>query len=145
MGVKRLIRHIPGIFLDINDEDIKDIVNNIVYEKGIANGVKKTIKEWALEDIPIVSAVYKSGKYDGKKEGYTKASKEYEKKLLDQAEKFINQQKIYEEQNEEYDSLLDEYEKIIEELINKKNKTDEENEYLKQLLEKKSKLENLAI
>ncbi|NLK23793.1 MAG: hypothetical protein GX309_07410, partial [Clostridiales bacterium] len=102
-----------------------------VFDEECSDDKKERLKKVYLKYNPIANAVYKIGQNDGKKEGYTEASKEYEKKLLDQAEKFINQQKIYEEQNEEYDSLLDEYEKIIEELINKKNKTDEENEYLK--------------
>ena len=97
-------------------------------------GYKKTIKEDVTEDNPIGKAIYSSGKYDGKKEGYAEASDEYENKLLMQAEEFLNQKKDFEKERDKYEALLDEYEAEIDILTEKVNKTEAEKEYLQQLL-----------
>lgn len=114
-----------------------------VFDEECSDDKKERLKKVYLKYNPIANAVYKIGQNDGKKEGYTEASNEYEKKLLEQAKEFINQKNIYEEQKEEYESLLDEYEKIIEELTNKTDRTEEENKDLQQLVSMEIKLKNL--
>lgn len=121
-----------------------DTVRNIVDEGGIVDGVKRTIKEDYTEDNPITSAIYKSGKYEGKKEGYAEASEEYEAKLLEQADKFLAQEKIFESERNEYEKLLDEYEAEIDALTEKVNRTEAENAYLQQLLLRDRKLRKMA-
>lgn len=121
-----------------------DTVKNIVDEGSIVDGFKKTIKEDWTEDNPIGKAIYDSGKYDGKKAGYAEASDEYEKKLISQAEEFLSQKKNFERERDGYETLLDEYEKEIEILTDKANKTQEENEYLQQLLLMERRLRKMA-
>lgn len=87
-----------------------------------------------MEDNPLTTPIYNTGKYDGKIEGYTEASQEYETKLLEQAEEFLKQRQIFKEQQEAYEQLLDEYEKEIKALENKVDRTEQENMYLTQLL-----------
>lgn len=135
MGLARFIKHIllPQTYPF-------DIVENMKKENDVVKGIKKTIKDDFTEDNPLTSVVYKAGKYDGKKEGYTEAAGEYEKKLLDQADKFITQKKIYENEMDQYESLLDEYEAAIVNLTEKVDRTTAENELLQELLLKDRKL-----
>lgn len=121
-----------------------DTVKNMVEEGSVVEGYKRTIKEDITEDSPIGKAIYSSGKYDGKKEGYAEASDEYENKLLKQAEEFLNQQKDFEKERDAYETLLDEYEIEIDMLTEKVNKTEEEKEYLQQLLLMDRKLRKMA-
>ena len=140
MGVGKVVKYIllPQTLAIDMTVDIYEAIFDEEYDD-----VKERLKKVYLKYNPIANAVYKIGQNDGKKEGYTEASNEYEKKLLKQANEFINQQNIYEEQKEEYESLLDEYEKIIEELTNKTDRTEEENKDLQQLVSMEIKLKNL--
>lgn len=119
------------------------IARNIGDEGSITGGLKKTIKQAWCEDDPISSRVYGAGKYEGKKEGYVEASNEYEKKLLEQADFFLKKEAIFENERNEYEALLDDYEKEIENLSAKVNRTEEENQYLQQLLLKERKLRQM--
>lgn len=67
------------------------------------------VKEGIFRRLPG----YKMGKYEGKKEGYTEASKIYEGKLLKQARSFEEDEVSIKENYEEFKNLLDEYEKYI--------------------------------
>lgn len=121
-----------------------DTVKNIVDEGSVVEGYKRTFKEDITEDNPIGKAIYDSGKYDGKKEGYEQASDEYEKKLLQQADEFLKQKKVYEDERDAYEELLDEYESAIEELESKVNRTETENALLQELLLRERRLRKLA-
>jgi hypothetical protein len=92
-----------------------------VQEHGLGKGIKKHI----TEDYPVVSHIYNLGKddgiHEGKKEGYVRASSEYEKKLLKQAEEFLNQKNGLADNIKQRDELLDEYEKCISEMEAKNN------------------------
>lgn len=138
MGILRGIWRSTGIGRTI------DTVRNIVDEGSMGEGLKRTIKEDLTEDSPIGKAIYDSGKYDGKVEGYVEASDEYEKKLLDQADEFLKQKKDYERERDEYEALLDAYESEIEGLESKVSRTQAENELLQQLLLKERSLRRLA-
>ena len=78
-----------------------DTVTNCVMEGSVKDGIKRTIKEDFTEDNPIGKAIYQSGKYDGKVEGYEEASGEYEKKLLAQADEFLKQKKDFEKERDD--------------------------------------------
>lgn len=119
-----------------------DTVRNIVNEGSVVDGVKRTVKEDICEDNPIGKAIYETGTYDGKVEGYNQASAEYEK-LLEEADLFLQQRKIYEDERDKYEELLDEYEVEIEKLEAKINKTQAEKEYLQELLLRDRKLRKL--
>lgn len=101
--------------------------------------------------MPIVSDIYKSGHNDGYGEGYFKgkgdgyeaAESEYEKKLIRQADYFLNQKKDFFKCREEYEKLLDDYEREIVALREKNDRTEKENAFLKELIEKKNELEGL--
>jgi len=138
MGLGRMIWRITGIGGTI------DTVRNIVDEGSVVDGVKRTVKEYYTEDNPLTSEIYKSGKYDGKKEGYAEASNEYEEKLLKQADEFLMQKQIFESERDAYETLLDEYEVEIDALSKKVNKTNFENEYLQQLLIRDRKLKKMT-
>ena len=121
-----------------------DTVKNMVEEKSVAKGIKRTFREDFCEDNPITSAVYETGKYDGKKEGYEVASNEYETKLLEQADLFLSQIKDFESEKDAYEKLLDEYEKAINELEGRVDRTEYENQILQELLSKERKLKKIA-
>ena len=127
MGIIRLLKRsvIPG-------QMAVDIVKSVIEEKNLVKGIKKIAKETFTEDTPGLADLYNMGKYEGKKQGYVEASKEYEEKLLLQAEHFINQKE-----------LLDEYEIEIEKLEGKLNKTESENQYLSKLLSNERKLKQI--
>ena len=110
----------------------------------MVDGVKRTLREDLTEDNPLGSAIYNSGKYDGKIEGYAEASDEYKAKLLEQADKFLQQQKIFEFERDEYEALLDSYEQEIDTLTEKENRIESENDYLQQLLLRDRKLRNMS-
>lgn len=133
MGVKRFLKKmvIPGYY---SYEASKKISEN-----GVKDGIKEIIKE-DIEDIPGISHVYKMGRYEGKKEGYSQASYEYEEKLLKQAEEFLNQKKEFSNQKEEYEELLDEYEQYIKEMQSKETLSKEEQEYLSKIIIMENKL-----
>lgn len=139
MGLGRFIKHtlMPGTY-------ITDLTKNMIDEGSVLEGWKKSIRQEITEDIPIISAVYNYGKYDGKKEGYAEASDEYNKKLLKQADEFLKQEKNYEKERDEYESLLDAYEQKIEELEKKMDRTQADNELLQQLLIRERGLKKLA-
>lgn len=67
-------------------------------------------------------------KFDGMKEGYVRASAEYEVKLRRQAQEFIKQQKNFEKEKEAYEQLIAEYENYICKMEEKFEKTDRGNE-----------------
>lgn len=121
-----------------------DTVRNIIDEGNIVDGVKRTVKEDWTEDSLIGKAIYDSGKYDGKKEGYVEASDEYEKTLLALADEFLKQKKDFEKERDEYERLLDAYEKEIKQLESITNRTQAENEKLQRLLLKERNLRRLA-
>lgn len=137
MGLGRFLWRTTGLGRTI------DTIKNIVDQESIVDGVKKTIYEDICEDNPITSHIYNKGKYEGKKEGYVEASDEYEEKLLSQADRFLQQKQLFEFQQIEYEKLLDDFEKEIDFLQTKLNRTNEENQYLQQLLHKERKLRNL--
>ena len=136
MGIGRFLRRTNSIVRII------DTTKNIIEEGSIKNGLKRTVRE-DLEDTPIVSNIYNMGKYEGKKQGYVDASKEYEEKLLSQAEHFINQKELLINEVSNYEKLLDEYEVEIERLEGKLNKTESENQYLSKLLNNERKLKQI--
>ena len=62
MGLKRFIwRHTP-------EGALIDTIRSAVKEKSLIGGLKRMENEKWKEDNPVTSAIYKSGKYDGKKE-----------------------------------------------------------------------------
>ena len=137
MGIVRFLRRTNSI------NRIIDTTKNIIEEGSIKDGLRRTVRE-DIEDTPIVSNIYNMGKYEGKKQGYVDASKEYEEKLLSQAEHFINQKELLVNEVSNYEKLLDEYEVEIERLEGKLNKTESENKYLSKLLSKKRKLKQMV-
>ena len=120
-----------------------DTVRNIRKERSFFKGIKRTFKEEICEDNPLTSAIYRAGKFDGKKQGYIDASQTYEKKLLSQADEFLSQKKNLESSIKEYELLLDEYEKEIDRLSNIKSPTKKEKGFLEQLKIRVQKLRNL--
>ena len=136
MGFKRFLKKslIPGY-------ELKSIVENVV-TFGVVDGLKEEFKETYLEDMPGISHVYNAGKHDGKKEGYEKASNEYEKKLIKQADEFLKQEKVFEIDRARYEQLIDDYEIYIEEMMKKSNMSNEEKDYMNQIMviERKLKL-----
>ncbi|MPN00961.1 hypothetical protein SDC9_148159 [bioreactor metagenome] len=77
--------------------------------------LKEEVNEGVQENVRK-TPVYKLGAFEGEKKGYTKASKEYEDKLLKQALMFEEQKVSNKENGEELKKLLDKYEKYIEKL-----------------------------
>ena len=138
MGLKRMLWRNTGLGMAI------DTIKNIVEEDGVMEGVKRTAKDYVCEDNPITSSVYRSGKYDGKLEGYEEASGEYKEKLLKQADEFLKQKNIYESKRDAYEALLDAYEAEIDTLLERVNRTEAENEYLQQLIIRDRKLRKMA-
>lgn len=137
MGIKRFMWRSTSI------GRIIDTVTNIVDEGSITEGLKRTYKEDICEDNPLTAQIYNMGRCDGKHDGYTEASQQYETKLLKQADEFLKQTKIFEDQRDAYNQLLNEYDVEIENLRNKVYSTEKENEYLSQLLKRKEQLSNL--
>ncbi|MGV1065398.1 hypothetical protein [Clostridium perfringens] len=137
MGFKRFLKKslIPGY-------ELKSIVENVV-TFGVVDGLKEEFKETYLEDMPGISHVYNAGKYDGKKEGYEKASNEYEKKLIKQADEFLKQEKVFEIDRARYEQLIDEYEIYIDNMMNKSNMSNEEKDYMNQIMVIERKLKQL--
>lgn len=88
----------------------------------------------------LTKHAFNEGKHIGKKEGYVEASYEYEKKLLQQASKFLEQRESFNKENEEYRLLLNEYENYIEELEKREYLSEQEKDYLNQLLLTERKL-----
>lgn len=134
MGLKRFIwRRTPtGAMIDT--------IRSIAEEKSVIGGLKRIQDEEWAEDNPVTSAIYKSGKYDGKKEGYIEASAVYEKKLLEQADAFLQQKEIFESQRKSYEDLLDQYEEEIDCLKKKADRSEAENQLLQQLLLREKQL-----
>ncbi|NGU53884.1 hypothetical protein G6Z29_11560 [Clostridium perfringens] len=137
MGFKRFLKKslIPGY-------ELKSIVENVV-TFGVVDGLKEEFKETYLEDMPGISHVYNAGKQDGKKEGYEKASNEYEKKLIKQADEFLKQEKVFEIDRARYEQLIDDYEIYIEEMMKKSNMSNEEKDYMNQIMVIERKLKQL--
>ena len=113
----------------------KKPLNREIFEAYARDG-----REIFFKRIPIINSIYSSGRYDGKYEGYVKASREYEKKLLEQAETFLTQKEIFEDQKRQYEALLEEYEQYIEEMSAKASLTNEEETHLNQILLTERKL-----
>ncbi|EHK2400005.1 hypothetical protein [Clostridium perfringens] len=137
MGFKRFLKKslIPGY-------ELKSIFENVV-TFGVVDGLKEEFKETYLEDMPGISHVYNAGKYDGKKEGYEKASNEYEKKLIKQADEFLKQENVFEIDRARYEQLIDDYEIYIEEMMKKSNMSNEEKDYMNQIMVIERKLKQL--
>lgn len=100
-------------------EDIKKSIE-IMTEVMLPKPIKAVFKageviENATKEVIKKSPGYKMGKYEGKKEGATEVSKEYEEKLIKQAMDFERQKVLARENEEEYKILLDKYEIYIRE------------------------------
>ncbi len=119
---------------------IIDAKKNIEDEGNFQDGLKKTIKEDYCEDNFITSKIYKEGCYDGKQQGYSSASDQYELKLLKQADEFMREEEIYKKERNEYEALLDSFDEKIDSLLNKDYLTNVENQYLFQLLVREYRL-----
>ncbi|PFM38952.1 hypothetical protein [Bacillus cereus] len=139
MGFKRFMK--KNLIPFYNTRDMIDKVQTY----GFVDGIKEKMREDFLEDTPISSHIYNAGKHEGKKDGYKKASIEYEKKLLAQANAFLNQKEIFESQKQEYEQLLQEYENYIEEMNAKEHLTNEEQDNLLQIISMERKLTKLVV
>lgn len=138
MGFKRFIKkRINPIYYT------KNIIDK-VSENGLAGGFKELLRE-DLEDTPVLSGIYNIGRdegyYEGKNDGYNKASFEYEKKLLKQGHEMSKQKKLYEKNNEEWNRLLNEYEEYIMTMEAKiEQLTSEQLAYLRKIYEMRDEL-----
>ena len=110
-----------------------------------------------MKEHPMVTGVYgstlldrvidhetKPYVYEGKKQGYAEASDEYEKKLLRQAVDVIYLQIDFVLDRVAYEAVLDEYDFEIDKLNSKLNKSEDEKEYLYQLMLKERELKKLG-
>lgn len=122
-----------------------ETVKNMVDEKSVIKGVKKTLHEDICEDSVIGAAIYNSGHKAGYRKGYEEASRVYETKLHRQAQAFFDKTEVVKVQLKQYQELLKEYEKYIEELETENQRTKEENALLKKMLADKRRLESLKI
>lgn len=122
----------------------RDMIDK-VQTYGLVDGIKEKIREDFLEDTPVTSHIYNAGKHEGKKDGYIKASREYEEKLLAQANAFLSQKEIFESQKQEYEQLLEEYEDYIDEMNAKEHLTNEEQANLLQIISMERKLTKLVV
>lgn len=138
MGIKRWIWKRTGIGLTV------ETYKNIFKERSIVKGTKKTIKEEFCEDNPFTAPIYKEGKYDGKKEGFAEASDMYKEKLIKLADEFLKQKNLIENKIKEYNELLDDYDAEIKMLVDKIDRTENDNAYLRELLARESKLRDMA-
>lgn len=91
----------------------------------------------------LTDKVFEKGRTLGKKEGYVQASFEYEKKLIKQAEEFLKQTKIFESDKARYEQLIDEYEIYIEDMMKKSNMSNEEKDYMNQIMVIERKLKKM--
>lgn len=128
MGFKRFVKKSFVPFY--NTRDMIDKVQTY----GFIEGIKEKLREDFLEDTPGISHIYNAGRYDGKIDGYVKASREYEQKLLDQAADFLNQKEVFEDQKQQYEHLLQAYEAYIDEMSAKEHLTNEEQNVLNQIM-----------
>ena len=91
------------------------------YYKGYFSTIKDEVHD-ALENSPITAYPYylakKEGEYVGEKEGYNKASTEYEDKIDNLKQSFSEQKKEKEREIDELNSIIDGYE---DELSKRKN------------------------
>lgn len=109
-----------------------NIINTVT-----AAGLTEAIGWLAVKDFSTRWREDKTkGRYDGMKEGYAKASAEYEQKLREQADLFLRQIKDAHNQKDEYEQLLQDYEDYIAQL-------ERENASFKKIIEAKSDYNNL--
>ena len=136
-----------GIFFkELNrklEEKMKNNSNFIKTKQGnyinkFGTGQTGTILIEALTD-----KVFENGRILGKKEGYVQASFEYEKKLINQAEEFLKQKNVFESDKDRYEQLIDEYEKYIDNMMNKSNMSNEEKDYMNQIMVIERKLKKM--
>ncbi|MHC8514287.1 hypothetical protein [Sporosarcina sp. ITBMC105] len=139
MGFKRFMK--KNFVPFYNTRDMIDKVQTY----GLVDGIKEKIREDFLEDTPVTSHIYNAGKHEGKIDGYKKASREYEEKLLAQANAFLNQKEIFEGHKQEYEQLLQEYENYIDEMNAKEHLTSEEQDNLLQIISMERKLTKLVV
>lgn len=101
-------------------------VGNVI-NTATAAGITEAIGWIAVTHFFELQQEYKAKyKMDGKKEGYTDASEEYEIKLKKQADHFVNQEKDFRKECDAYEQLLNEYDEYIKVLKLKINKSEEE-------------------
>ena len=98
-----LVGWIPGIGNAINTATAAGVTEAIGWL-----AVRNFYNRW-IEDK-------QKGRFDGIKDGYIEASKEYENKLRHQAEEFLNQTRDYQRERDEYEKLIDDYEEYIRQL-----------------------------
>lgn len=122
-----------------------ETVKNMVDEKSVTKGLKRTFHEDICEDSIIGAACYNEGKKDGYREGYEEASRIYETKLRSQSEEFFKKAEIAKSQINEYKKLLREYEECIEMLEAENERTKKENDLLRKLLNNKARLEQIKV
>jgi DNA-binding ferritin-like protein len=91
----------------------------------------------------LTDKVFEKGRSLGKKEGYVQASFEYEKKLIKQAEEFLKQAKVFESDKARYEQLIDDYERYIDEMMQKSNMSNEEKDYMTQIMVIERKLKKM--
>ncbi|UXZ09322.1 hypothetical protein F1C14_04230 [Clostridium perfringens] len=94
--------------------------------------------------MPGISHVYNAGKHDGKKKrDMKKLLMSMRKKLIKQADEFLKQEKVFEIDRARYEQLIDDYEIYIEEMMKKSNMSNEEKDYMNQIMVIERKLKQL--
>ena len=104
----------------------------------VGTGQGGTILYEALTD-----KVFEKGRISGKKEGYEQCSFEYEKKLLKQAEEFLKQIKVLESDKVRREKLIDDYDRYIDEMMQKNNVSEQEKDYMNQIMIMERRLKKL--
>lgn len=102
-------------------------------------------KETVFEDAPITADVYGAGKSDGKREGYSLAAKVFGAEIRRLANKLVElkreSKQLTERQKTDYERIIDLYDAELEKLNARCDRSEDENAYLRQLLEERKSLE----
>lgn len=136
-----------GIFFKKLNEKLEEKMANspnyIKTKQGNYINIFGTGQSGTILSEALTNKVFEKGRTLGKKEGYVKASFEYEKKLIKQAEEFLKQTKIFESDKARYEQLIDEYEIYIEDMMKKSNMSNEEKDYMNQIMVIERKLKKM--
>lgn len=99
---------------NLSTSDVK-VENHMISSSGTASALLLLCSSNKIE-FNKPSSLIEEVRNIGRKEGYEKASIEYEKKLFKQAEVFLKQDKEFQSDIVKYKELIDDYKKYIEKL-----------------------------
>ncbi len=149
--IKRLIRYVlkttwPGWAYYLEEHIRKSKKKGL---KAIGDGIANFTKETICDDAPGAADLYHAGQSEGKRDGFADAAELFGKEIRKLGGQLVALKKEYNElsrqQKDAYEKVIKAYDEELQRVTNKCDKSEAENQYLKELLIEKQALLRIKV